>query len=739
MEPLRPEDPRQIGSYLLLARIGAGGMGEVFLGRSPGGRAVAIKVIFAALANDPEFRARFRREVTTARTVTGPFTASLIDADAEAAPPWLATTYLPGLSLQDAIAAYGPWPPPAVCLLGASLAEALQSIHRAGVVHRDLKPSNILLTPEGPRVIDFGIARAADAGTITQTGMAVGSPSYMAPEQATGGDTGPPGDVFALGAVLTYAATGMPPFGVGAVPQLVYRVIHEQPYLGAVVDPWLRDLIAGCLDKDPDRRPTPVQLLERLAHPQPAGPAGPAAPVGPPASAGPPPLFAAPAGVPQGVGWLPPPIAAAIVQRANVPLPPQPVTQPSGAQRKLGRRALLIGGAATVATLAVAGTGAALWSHRPRSPLLWTFDVPDFLGVGPKPAGDAVLVSGSETFALDARTGKVRWRASDKIARESQPVAQDGRVLIYDGSSLTALSIATGQTLWGQVMKSFVLDPVPTVMNGVACMTTSLGTGEYVLEALDVATGQERWKYECEDILQTNAAAANGIFYLGSGRELMYAVDAGGRLRWQEPVGSKVVTTPAVAGDVVVIVTQTYEVIAFDATTGKRRWRNTSDLLRSSGSGPRDEQPIIAAGNVYVRGRNSQLRALNASTGKDRWEFAIGDKAGDPVAVRDLVFVHDGKSTLFALDAATGRARWTHQVETGTGDQPRLMNGTLYLGTTDGVLGLDPPTGRVTFQLGESDFPDVSWVYVESLIASNGVLYCAMGTDQVCAIRTDQR
>ena len=226
MEPLRPQDPRQIGSYLLLARIGSGGMGEVFLARSPGGRAVAVKVIHAMLANDPEFRARFAREVAAARAVTGAFTAPVIDADPDAVRPWLATAFLPGMSLEEAVNGYGPWPPPAVYLLGVSLAEALGAIHRAGVVHRDLKPSNILLTPEGPRVIDFGIARAADAGTITHTGAAVGSPSYMAPEQATGGDTGPPGDVFSLGAVLTYAATGTAPFGGGSIPQLVYRIVH---------------------------------------------------------------------------------------------------------------------------------------------------------------------------------------------------------------------------------------------------------------------------------------------------------------------------------------------------------------------------------------------------------------------------------------------------------------------------------------------------------------------------------
>jgi serine/threonine protein kinase len=240
-------------------------MGQVFLARSAAGTAVAIKVVHEDLTREAAFRARFRREVTAAQTVSGAFTAPVIDADPDAPRPWLVTAFLPGVTLQDAVIAHGPWHTSAVLSLGAGLAEALISIHRAGLVHRDLKPSNIVLGPDGPRVIDFGIAHAAEASAVTRPGQVLGSPGYMSPEQATGGVTGPMGDVFSFGAVLTFATTGRGPFGQASPHALVYRVVHEPPRLDAVHDLVVRNLIAVCLDKDPGRRPEPTRLLDQLA------------------------------------------------------------------------------------------------------------------------------------------------------------------------------------------------------------------------------------------------------------------------------------------------------------------------------------------------------------------------------------------------------------------------------------------------------------------------------------------
>ncbi len=263
---LRPGDPELIGPYRLRGRLGAGGMGRVYLGLSPGGRAVAVKVIRAELAQDPEFRARFRREVAVARTVSGLYTAPVLDADTDGDEPWLATAYVPGPSLADAVTRHGPLPAASVLMLAAGLAEALSAIHGAGIVHRDLKPANVLLAADGPRLIDFGISRAAEASALTHTGLVVGSPGFMSPEQAEGREVGPASDVFSLGAVLAFAATGQGPFGSGSTPALVYRVVHNQPDLD-LVPAGIRAVVERCLSKDPGARPTAAALLAGAAYP----------------------------------------------------------------------------------------------------------------------------------------------------------------------------------------------------------------------------------------------------------------------------------------------------------------------------------------------------------------------------------------------------------------------------------------------------------------------------------------
>src|ERR1700733_11429371 len=226
---LEPGDPQVIGPYRLRGRLGRGGMGQVFLGISAGGRLVAVKVVRDDFATDPEFRARFRREVAVARTVSGQFTAPVIDADIDCPTPWLATAYVAGPSLAEAVAEHGPLPVSAVLKLAAGLAEGLSAIHTAGVVHRDLKPANVLLAEDGPRLIDFGISRSMESTSLTRTGIVVGSPGFMSPEQAEGRPVGPPSDVFSLGAVLTFAATGEGPFGEGSTVALLYRVVTSEP------------------------------------------------------------------------------------------------------------------------------------------------------------------------------------------------------------------------------------------------------------------------------------------------------------------------------------------------------------------------------------------------------------------------------------------------------------------------------------------------------------------------------
>jgi len=268
VEGLRPGDPEQVGKYRLLNRLGVGGMGQVFLGQSPSGRLVAVKIIRAELADDAAFRQRFAQEVTAARRVGGMFTAPVVDADPDAEHPWMVTAYVAGPSLVEAVATRGPLPVRSVLMLAAGLAEGLGAVHAVGLVHRDLKPSNVLLASDGPRIIDFGISWSVDAQSLTRVGGVIGSPGFMSPEQAEGTKVGPASDIFSLGSVLAFAATGDPPFGEGSPSVMLYRVVHEPPAIGNVPAE-LQSLIERCLVKDPAARPSTEDLLTELGYPEP--------------------------------------------------------------------------------------------------------------------------------------------------------------------------------------------------------------------------------------------------------------------------------------------------------------------------------------------------------------------------------------------------------------------------------------------------------------------------------------
>ncbi|MEV8074538.1 protein kinase [Streptomyces pseudogriseolus] len=265
MRPLDADEPTVVGPYRLLGRLGSGGMGRVYLGRSAGGRTVAVKIVHPHFALDEEFRARFRREVDAARRVGGAWTAPVLDADPDARVPWVATAYAAGPSLTAAVTERGPLPEYTVRTLGAGLAEALTAVHGLGLVHRDVKPSNVLLTLDGPLLIDFGIARATDGtASLTSTGVSIGSPGYMSPEQILGKGVTGAADVFSLGAVLAYAATGAPPFPGDSSAALLYRVVHEPPELDGLTGD-MRELVEACLDKNLAARPSPPEITSRLA------------------------------------------------------------------------------------------------------------------------------------------------------------------------------------------------------------------------------------------------------------------------------------------------------------------------------------------------------------------------------------------------------------------------------------------------------------------------------------------
>ncbi len=344
MEPLRGTDPAWIAGHRLLRRLGAGGMGVVYLARSPGGALAAVKVIRAAHADDAGFRARFRREVETAGRVASPWVVPLLDADPDAESPWLATAFVPGPSLAEAVEECGPLPYESVRVLGARLAEALDAVHGAGLVHRDVKPGNVLLAVDGPRMIDFGIARTPEDTALTASGMVVGSPGFLSPEQAQGRgrEIGPASDVFSLGCLLAYAVTGERPFGWGSAAEALVRTVHDEPDLGAVPEP-LVPLLRACLAKEPGSRPAVAEIRRALDG--------------------------------GGEGWLPEPVTRLIARRsaAVLALPAVEATEVSGATTTVGtgpktgrgstrRRLLALGSVGGV--LAAGGTAASWWSAR---------------------------------------------------------------------------------------------------------------------------------------------------------------------------------------------------------------------------------------------------------------------------------------------------------------------------------------------------------------------------------------
>jgi len=335
-EPLRSSDPSRIAGFRLLRRLGAGGMGVVYLGRTDSGALAAVKVIRGEGAGDEDFRARFAREVELARRVDSPWVVPVLDADAETREPWLATAFVPGPSIAEAVAAHGPLPSQAVRVLGGLLAGALDAVHTAGLVHRDVKPGNVLLALDGPHLIDFGIARAADDTALTASGLVVGTPGFLAPEQAEGQPATSASDVFALGCVLAYASTGTPPFGTGTPDALMYRTVHDEPEL-AGVEGELRPLVERCLAKDPAERPTADDIRGLLADDAPDASGG----------------------------WLPDPVARMVAARAAESLAfpdvePTVLDDPAVPVRHPGRRRLLLAGGALL--LAGGGTGAAVWA-----------------------------------------------------------------------------------------------------------------------------------------------------------------------------------------------------------------------------------------------------------------------------------------------------------------------------------------------------------------------------------------
>ncbi|TDC68245.1 PQQ-binding-like beta-propeller repeat protein, partial [Streptomyces hainanensis] len=681
-----------VGRYRIVARLGAGGMGRVYLGRSPGGRQVAVKVVRPELGEDRDFRLRFVREVVAARRVNGAYTAGVVDADPEASPPWLATVYVPGPSLADAVSEHGPWPAENVLALGAALAEALESIHQAGVVHRDLKPSNILLAQDGPRVIDFGISVAADASALTHTGMVVGTPGFMSPEQLTGAPVGPASDVFSLGAVLAFTATGEGPFGIGSAPVLGYRVVHEEPDLGAL-PPVLRSPIAACLAKDPRARPTVDSLLERLSEA--SGDSVDTVTTG-------------------GGTWLPGPLAGTVRERATASLPGANPAAPTGASPAVPASA-----SPAVPADPRPGQDPRSGAH-PMGP-----------GGDPGPQGTE-----SRTASAPARTPAASPTVGTAASPLTVPLAigeprrlpRRRAVAGLAGLAGLAAAVGSGAALWrafapgddgspeggGGVDRPYrwrfrtgaMIESSPAVADGVVYV----GSGDGGLYAVDAASGTEVWRFATDDVVTTSPAVAGGVAYV-SGSTRLYAVDAGtGQERWRFEAGDSdtVVSSPTVADEVVYVGGQFGGLYAVDAASGAEVWRFATDDMMIV-------PPTVVDGVVYA-GNRMRLYALDAGAGTEIWRFeGQWDKDSSPTVAEGVLYACDG-AYLYALDAASGRETWKSEAGGGN-SSPAVADGMVYVTARNGMSVVDAATGTEAWRC-EGD-----WQWFSSPTVTDGAVY----------------
>ncbi|WP_329620596.1 serine/threonine-protein kinase [Streptomyces sp. NBC_01255] len=626
--------PTRIGPYEVFQLLGEGGMGRVFLARSPGSRLVALKVIRPEYADAPDFRGRFRRETEAARSVSGFFTPPVLDADADAPQPWLATAYVPAPSLHEVVRGFGVLPEPALRALGTGLAEALLAIHAAGIVHRDLKPGNVLVAEDGPRVIDFGISRAVDATQVTRTGAVMGTPGFMAPEQIVSSrEAGPAADVFSLGCVLVFAATGQGPFGAGGTAEILYRGVHHPPRLDGL-PPVLVPLIGACLDKEPARRPPAASVLAALGSADPGA------------------LLTE--GLRQDLARRAA-HAATLVTAPPVPMTPlepalDPLTAP-GPTRPSRRGFLWIAAAGT--TVAAAGGAAALtrWRSKPATPA--------------RPGGG----TGAGTTGLPEPTvpagPKPRWSTPLKRL-ESGRLHLIGNTLVHgDGSGATGYDTATGKKRWtGAVRAPSDVVSTPKWLGAQGSFLFAEGwSGERGhLFGVD-ATGRQKFGYAVTrpgadganahsvQSVQTVAGSVAVLGTMGDGGYGVVAVDlASGRALWSRAVRGSDFQAHAAGG--LCFLQDNGTVRGLDLRSGTERW-NVPDVV-TPGAYPR-----LSSDGTTLLVVTVKVQAFRASDGAKLWTAVQETTTLSPATVRGKrAYVFDGPGTVFALDLRTGRQVW---------------------------------------------------------------------------------
>ncbi|MFI6550691.1 serine/threonine-protein kinase [Streptomyces prunicolor] len=691
------ELPEYAGHYRLESCLGSGGMGVVHLAQSTSGMKVAVKVVHAEFAQDPEFRGRFRQEVAAARRVSGAFTAPVVDADPEAQRPWMATSFIPGPTLSEHVKRNGPMAPGELRRLMAGLAEALRDIHRVGVVHRDLKPSNVLLAEDGPKVIDFGISRPKDSELRTETGKLIGTPPFMAPEQfRRPREVGPAADIFALGSVLVHAATGRGPFDSDSPYVVAYQVVHDEPDLAGLPEN-LAPLVLRCLAKEPEDRPTPDELMRELRS----------------VSASYDTQAYIPA--PRRAGATPVP-----ERRAEETEEPERSERQSERRRgpRLGKRFALGAGAlglaaiGTVASLQLSDAG----DTSPKGTTPHATPSTAFGGWQATPvskkstpqcsygAGKLLCAQPGVVFALDPSDGRVLWRHSVDTTRTSGPPVLSGGLVqppLDNGRRLEALDPASGRTRWERTVPAYtglaeaggmlLLTHADGTVTGVdsssgapkwthripgqqapyfasftgdalAYMTNTSDDGSSTrVTAVDPVTGEVRWDARLKGSLQPVGSAGKSVFLLSVDR--VYGATQA-VVRYTPGTGaSRRVTLPVrveqahgtVRGNVVYLMGTGGSLAAVDMDARKRLWGLETAVLRGS-------TPVTDGRQVYVTAADGRLLAVDARAGKlvgqtparlDSSSDRISATLPEPVVADGRVYAAAPDGTVFAVNSRT--------------------------------------------------------------------------------------
>ncbi len=702
MDSLTATDLRTVGEFRLLARLGSGGMGQVFLASSLAGRIVAVKVIHRELGQDTEFIRRFRNEVEAAQKVSGWYTAPVVAAGVDDNPPWLATAFVPGPSLDDIVSRYGPLPLPAVWRLAAGLAEALRAIHGAGLIHRDLKPANVLLAPDGPRVIDFGISRTVTDTRLTATGAIIGTLGYMSPEQVQALETGPASDTFSLGSVLAFAASGAAPFngGPGAPSaSVMYRIVYAEPDLKDVPAD-VRGLIEACLAKDPRQRPD----LGRVAAHSTA--------------------TAERLGLSPAAFW--PHDVATVIQAQQAALTAQiealqlsPGTQVEGSWAGNRMAAAPSGPSAAASTWPPAAGGT-------RSGLSPVTDPAPAAGIGGGTPGMSGMFGVPGAAVAGVSDGGIAGLAVSGQPGTARGTSRRGLLI---GAGVGGVAVIGGAVGWALSSRAAGNTPLAAgAGSGSATLPTrqALPTGQALQKYYGAGTPRKAvWKFPTGNAIEANPGTGNGMVYVGSTDNNVYAVDiATGRRAWSYQTGA-VTAAPEVAGGVVCLSTTEGHFYAlrvgggtraWDVSTGvpavyKRTWAvdGGSVILTTDITAPQaydaatgkkgvsfsTQEPYLmalsaAGGILYAFDALGILYAFHTASGDEIWHKQVlssDDPPGTGLTVDSgSIYVGTISGTLYKIDATSGQVRWTYHPGNGMESSVAVADGMVYLKDNNGTL-----------------------------------------------------